>query len=83
MAQYYSNPERESDPNALPNVEVFRASLTECLYNRENADHANEYTIFEPGYYYWYCFPGCLPDSEPIGPFNTEAKAVENMRENN
>ena len=23
----------------------------------------------EGGWFYWYCFPGCLPDSEPIGPY--------------
>lgn len=29
------------------------------------------------GWFYWFCFPGCLPDSEPFGPFNSanEAKA--------
>lgn len=29
----------------------------------------------EPGWYYWYCFPGCRPDTEPIGPFESEAEA--------
>jgi hypothetical protein len=83
MAQYYSTPERESSPTAEPNVEVFYVSRMECNYNLQNMDHADEYTITEPGFYYWYCFPGCLPDSEPIGPFNTEAEAVKNMMENN
>ena len=27
------------------------------------------------GWYYWQCFPGCLPDSEPMGPFPTESEA--------
>jgi hypothetical protein len=83
MTQYYSNPERESDTYALPNVEVFPVSQMECNYNLQNMDHADEYTITEPGFYYWYCFPGCLPDSDPIGPFNAEAEAVKNMMENN
>ena len=25
----------------------------------------------EPGFYWWPCFPGCLPDGEPNGPFAT------------
>lgn len=29
------------------------------------------------GWYWWACFPGCLPDSEPFGPFSTEKEAVE------
>lgn len=26
------------------------------------------------GWFYWYCLPGCLPDSEPFGPFSSEAE---------
>jgi len=29
------------------------------------------------GWLFWQaCFPGCLPDSEPIGPFDTQAEAL-------
>jgi hypothetical protein len=24
-----------------------------------------------PGWYWWPCFPGCLPDGDPSGPFPT------------
>jgi hypothetical protein len=27
------------------------------------------------GWFYWYCFPGCLPDSEPMGPYDTAKEA--------
>ena len=27
------------------------------------------------GWYWWACVPGCLPDSEPQGPYATEAAA--------
>lgn len=32
------------------------------------------------GYFWWSCLPGCLPDSEPQGPFETfrEAQAAAN-----
>jgi hypothetical protein len=27
--------------------------------------------------WYWHaCFPGCIPDSDAIGPFQTEAEAI-------
>lgn len=26
----------------------------------------------KPGWYWWACFPGCLPDGDPMGPFETE-----------
>lgn len=28
------------------------------------------------GWFWQACFPGCLPDSEPIGPFDTYADAL-------
>lgn len=31
----------------------------------------------EPGWYWWACFPGCLPDGDPVGPFETEEDACE------
>lgn len=32
------------------------------------------------GWYWWFCFPGCLPDSEPSGPFKTENAALTALR---
>lgn len=28
------------------------------------------------GWYWWACFPGCLPDGDPSGPFDSEADAI-------
>lgn len=28
------------------------------------------------GFYYWTCFPGCLPEGDAIGPFKTEGDAA-------
>lgn len=64
--QAYSDPKRASDPHALPDVEVFRH------YGRHGED----------GWYWWTCFPGCLPDSDPIGPFDTEAEALADAQAN-
>ena len=33
------------------------------------------------GWYYQYCFPGCLPDSEPYGPYDTKQDAIDALRE--
>jgi hypothetical protein len=35
------------------------------------------------GWYWWACFPGCMPDSDPIGPFETEAEALADAQEGN
>jgi len=60
--------------------EVFFVSPMVATYNRQNADHGNEYTIYESGWYWWSCFPGCLPDSEPFGPFETEEQAINDAK---
>jgi hypothetical protein len=64
--QFYSNPEREVDPYALPDCEVFH--LPDPFRDGEQ--------LYGVGWYYWYCFPGCLPDSDPVGPFDTESEAI-------
>lgn len=33
------------------------------------------------GWYWRASFPGCLPDSDPFGPFKTEKEAIENTNE--
>jgi hypothetical protein len=80
MTQFYFNPERESDPYALPDGETFYVSPLVANYNTENLDHADDYTVTTPGWYYWSCFPGCLPDSDPTGPFANEAEALSEAR---
>lgn len=32
------------------------------------------------GWFYWICQPGCLPDSEPFGPFESEEAALKDAR---
>ena len=41
--------------------------------NEEFVD--NEGDKHEPGWYWWACVPGCLPDGEPTGPFGTSMQA--------
>ena len=54
-----------------PSVEFFPVEPEEI----ESEWTPGEY--LEPGWYYWYCEPGCLPNSEPIGPFASETLALE------
>ena len=79
--QAYSNPKRESDPHALPDVEVFYMTANEAL---EHFGDDTEDGLPGPelaGWYWWTCFPGCLPDSEPVGPFATEDEALADAQQ--
>lgn len=33
------------------------------------------------GWFWWPCFPGCQPESDPVGPFPTEAEAIQAAQE--
>ena len=33
------------------------------------------------GFYWWACFPGCMPDGDPMGPFETEQEAIDDAQE--
>ena len=78
MTQEYSDPVRAAEQHALPDLEVFYLSSTDII-----SDHwvDPESERIKPGYYWWPCFPGCLPDGEPIGPFTNYNEALANARE--
>jgi len=69
MSQFYSDPSRETDPYALPDVEIF--------YQVAQDD---EDKFDGPGWYFWFCSPGCLPDSDPFGPYESETDAQNAAR---
>ena len=40
-------------------------------------DSSDEHSEVIPGWYWWACYPGCLPDSEHVGPFGTSTEAYQ------
>lgn len=100
MSQAYSNPYRESDPHALPDIEVFELTAREVAEQDEDLiweymkrrefrlaamsardrdrmfDAMIEEECITGGWFWWACFPGCLPDSAPMGPFASKAEAL-------
>lgn len=78
--QFYTDETRQSDPHSLPDAEVFNVTSAEIQRDNWTDDDG---TPYEPGFYWWVCSPGCLPDSEPFGPFDTESEAIEDARSHN
>ena len=77
MTQHYSDPARETDPHALPDVEVFHVAPARV----DARGYCHEPAVdLPPGWYWQACFPGCLPDGEPVGPFNSEQAALEDAQ---
>lgn len=94
--QAYSDPRRASDPYALPDVEVWHSRYQDCRWCQHTilADPTCKLACCPEcsgvvemmpdapkGWYWWSCFPGCLPDSDPIGPFDTEEDALADARD--
>lgn len=94
--QTYFDPSREASPTALPDCEVFfvgAAEIIECGWESAHDLAAENGIIYGEiahrraveaeleGWYWQACFPGCLPDSEPSGPFASEAEALEDARD--
>jgi len=79
--QFYSDVERESDARALPDCEAFRVVSGDVWNMPRDCD--DKLIMLDPGWYWWSCFPGCLPDSDPFGPFDSEALAIADARERN
>lgn len=103
--QAYSDPTREPEPYALPDLEVWedRLIVAECRHCGETdiplpESHVRAALPDEPGcqhcggaltpvnldgpfqWWGWHCFPGCLPDSDLHGPYDTESELVANLR---
>lgn len=45
----------------------------------EDADE--ESVPLAAGWYWWACFPGCMPDGEPMGPFADSRQALQDADE--
>jgi hypothetical protein len=83
----------EVQVHPLPDVEVWQVRWE--LWNGDSpvqfADDPREFLGMQgvvnlhnaPGWYWWSCFPGCLPDGDPSGPFATEAEAIADAQEVN
>lgn len=85
MSQHYSDPKRVSDPYTLPNVEVFHVTHGPSGLGSIDGEAIirEDQEPMEDGWYWWGCFPGCLPDGEPNGPFETEAEALDDAQSSN
>lgn len=58
----------------MDNVEIFQVPGDYDLKDEQTGEP------LEPGFYFWACFPGCLPDSDPVGAFETREQAEAEAR---
>lgn len=39
------------------------------FWHKPDGNHEDYSPMDKPGWFWWSCQPGCIPDSEPTGPF--------------
>ena len=71
---YHTFVSEEGDEHG--SFEVFYLDQDTCdesnsEYSEEDIE-AERVEVSRPGWYWWSCFPGCMPDGDPNGPFKTE-----------
>jgi len=80
MTYHYLDASRESDPHALPDVEVFDEYKGRGRFLDPN-DPRPPMWWDGKGFYYAPGSPGCLWDSDPVGPYDSESEALTAARE--
>jgi len=68
----------------LPDIEMLRMTsenITDA--GPESCWYDDEGEPLQPGYYYRYCTPGCLPDSDPYGPYPDYAILCQHIIDEN
>lgn len=72
--QFYTDPSRALDKWSLPDAETFRVRRGDNIESEEGG-------YLACGWYWQACIPGCIPDSDPVGPFRTEAAAIKDAQD--
>jgi hypothetical protein len=66
----------EETGDGYGSFEVFKIDKGDPLFTADEGD-----MVAEPGFYWWPCFPGCLPDGDASGPFASEQDAINDAQE--
>ena len=65
---------KDDEGGTFGSFETFEVSKHDA-----DTSHAESMNL-SAGWYWWACFPGCIPDGEPSGPFETESAAIEDAQ---
>ena len=85
MTYIYRNPDDEKNPYSLPDVDIFSSEYWiteddhgECTLFFYESDVPEGANVIKEGYGWFYAsgYPGCLWDSEPMGPYQDFAAAT-------
>ena len=61
--------------------EIFWHDGQDSEYVTEYDADTGQHETLDPGWYWWACFPGCLPDGDAMGPAASSLDAMLNADE--
>ena len=70
------------DGEPYGSFEVFWDDADTGPWSDEPRNYDADGEAVKPGWYWWSCFPGCLPESDAIGPFANSIDARYDADEN-
>ncbi len=68
--------------SAYATSEVYCPSCERLIWTLENGSDSDPRS--DAGFmawWFWFCFPGCLPDSSVFGPYTTREEAIDAARD--
>lgn len=71
-AEYY-----EDDIDTFSKRHEFRLASMNAKVREAMIEAMVEEIGITGGWFYWYCFPGCVPEGTPIGPYESKAAAIK------
>lgn len=75
----------KTEAENIANIEIFMMTAEDILsYGEDSCWYSEDDEAYlRPGWYWWYCWPGCLPDSDPRGPYSSYAEACQEIVDEN
>ena len=80
MAGYHQFSGHEED-QTHGSFEVFYDDAAVNEHDGEPRNFGPDGDPVKPGWYWWACFPGCIPDGDPAGPFATSTEAFDDAQD--
>lgn len=85
MTLHYLDPNDAEDPFRVPYLEIFYMDQEEINKLVQEDGEASPFaddegTPLPAGWYYWIAMPGCLPEGDPYGPYESENEALQEAR---
>lgn len=65
----------DRDANIMEGTHTLQARPVEVFWLASVTDGGPAASSLGPGWFWWPCQPGCLPDGEPNGPFDSSIEA--------